>query len=49
MTDQTTIDYLKKMLEDKICPHCDKKYEGEQVGRCVYCEHCGARLYQGRA
>ena len=44
---QETKDWFKRTFEDRICPSCEKKYEGKQVGRCVYCEHCGNRLYQG--
>jgi len=39
---------LLEKLARKECPTCSKTYEGVQKGRCVYCEHCGARLYQGR-
>lgn len=41
--------YFEKMTSG-ICPECDQKIERErQVGRCVYAEPCGHRLYQGRA
>jgi hypothetical protein len=37
-------------LHDNICPHCDTPVEKQrQVGRCVYAEPCGHRLYQGKA
>jgi hypothetical protein len=37
-------------LANGICPHCDTTIEHErQVGRCVYGEPCGCRLYQGTA
>lgn len=39
--------YLQKLFVDRACPRCARVYEGKQVGRCVYCEHCGMRLYQG--
>ncbi len=47
--DEATVAFLKKVFEDRICPGCDQPYEGKQVGRCVYCERCGYRLYQGTA
>ena len=31
-----------------VCPSCNETFKGKQVGPCVYCEHCGARLWQGR-
>lgn len=32
-----------------MCPHCGRKIEQKkQVGRCVYAEPCGCRLYQGK-
>lgn len=41
--------YLTK-LASNICPQCDAPVERKnQVGRCVYAEPCGHRLYQGRA
>ena len=36
-----------RLLNAKVCPSCHKNYEGKQVLRCVYCEHCNTRLYQG--
>lgn len=39
--------WQKKVYEDRICPNCNKKYEGKQDGLYVWCEHCGARLYLG--
>lgn len=38
---------LSRQFEEKICPACDQQWAGRQVGRCVYCDHCGHRLYQG--
>ena len=36
-------------LESDICPHCGQKIEHwKQIGRCVYAEPCGDRLYQGQ-
>lgn len=36
--------------EQWICRHCGAEILNEkQVGRCVYAEPCGHRLYQGRA
>lgn len=39
---------LQRIFVDRVCPGCSQVYQGKQVGPCVYCEHCGARLYQGR-
>lgn len=37
-------------LESNICPDCNAAVERErQVGRCVYAEPCGHRLFQGKA
>ena len=37
-------------LAADICPHCETPIARRaQVGRCVYAEPCGHRLYQGRA
>lgn len=34
--------------ETDICPNCDKAVTAlEQIGRCVYAEPCGCRLWQG--
>ncbi|QIN79645.1 hypothetical protein GBA65_15170 [Rubrobacter marinus] len=30
-----------------VCPNCKKDGRWRQVGRCVYCEGCGHRIYQG--
>lgn len=36
-------------LANDICPHCQTPITGKrQVGRCVYADPCGHRLYQGR-
>lgn len=41
--------YLEKM-QSGVCPQCDRTIERErQVGRCVYADPCGHRMYQGRA
>ncbi len=41
--------YWRK-LDAGVCPHCDTAIARKrQVGRCVYAEPCGCRLYQGRA
>lgn len=42
--------YLKfvSALANDICPHCQAAITRRvQVGRCVYAEPCGCRLYQG--
>lgn len=37
-------------LADDICPHCKTPVTKQvQVGRCVYAEPCGHRLFQGKA
>lgn len=47
-SDRAVADWLHK-LESNICPHCDTPITSKrQVGRCVYAEPCGCRLYQGR-
>jgi hypothetical protein len=36
-------------LQNNICPTCKQPIEKrKQVGRCVYANPCGHRLYQGR-
>lgn len=30
-----------------VCPNCKKDGRWSQVGRCVYCNECGHRVYQG--
>jgi len=41
--------YFEDIAQD-VCPICHKAFERKkQVGRCVYAEPCGHRLYQGRA
>lgn len=36
-------------LSNDICPHCHTPITNKrQVGRCVYADPCGCRLYQGR-
>lgn len=39
-------DYLEK-LRKGVCPHCGQPFAQRQVGRCVYAQPCGHRLYQG--
>lgn len=34
-------------IEAGICPHHKRPITLRQVGRCVYAEPCGCRLYQG--
>lgn len=45
--------HVKQFLDDLAanrCPHCHQPVTRKrQVGRCVYGEPCGHRLYQGRA
>jgi hypothetical protein len=39
-----------KATSDGLCPECGAKVERKrQVGRCVYGDPCGHRLYQGKA
>ena len=48
-TDKDFIAAFFEKLRNGTCPHCDLKIERQrQVGRCVYAEPCGHRLYQGR-
>lgn len=36
-------------LQNNVCPHCGMPITNKrQVGRCVYADPCGCRLYQGR-
>lgn len=42
--------HIKAYFEDihnGICPICKKPITKKQVGRCVYADPCGHRLYQG--
>lgn len=42
--------YIKAYFEKVamgICPICDRLMTKKQVGRCVYGDPCGHRLYQG--
>lgn len=43
--------FLKRMkqMESGFCPHCNQPMTKKQVGRCVYADPCGHRLYQGKA
>lgn len=48
-SDEALAAFLGKLASD-VCPHCDRKIERkQQVGRCVYADPCGHRLYQGHA
>jgi hypothetical protein len=38
-----------RQIADGACPHCGRAMTQRQVGRCVYAEPCGNRLYHGRA
>ncbi len=43
------LEKFERDLASDVCPHCGTKIESKkQVGRCVYAEPCGCRLYQGR-
>ena len=37
---------ILEALEQALVPHMGHKWK--QVGRCVYCDDCAARLYQGK-
>lgn len=40
--------FIKDLLGDTICPQCKTPLTGQrQVGRSVYGEPCGCRMYQG--
>jgi hypothetical protein len=42
-------DFLTRLAEGKECPHCHTTIERkEQIGRCIYAQPCGHRLYQGK-
>jgi len=47
-----TVQAVAKFFSDltsDICPHCGAAIEKKvQIGRCVYAEPCGDRLYQGK-
>ena len=43
--DRETREYFAKIGEG-VCPECGSD-KWSQVGRCVYCNGCGHRLYQG--
>lgn len=46
---QTFIKVFFDDLKRGVCPHCQTAIEKrQQVGRCVYAEPCGHRLYQGK-
>lgn len=44
-SDRHIREYMGKIANGK-CPHCDSG-SWSQVGRCVYCNGCNHRLYQG--
>ncbi len=47
--DEVVTKYIADLAAN-ICPHCQTPIaERKQVGRCVYADPCGHRLYQGRA
>jgi len=47
--DESIKEWLGK-LANNICPECDTPVKKQrQVGRCVYADPCGHRLFQGRA
>lgn len=46
-----SIHHLNNFTERQTeeCPHCKQHVDSlEQVGRCVYANPCGCRVYQGR-
>jgi hypothetical protein len=46
--DASVAKYLADLAND-ICPVCETPVaKKHQVGRCVYAEPCGHRLYQGQ-
>jgi hypothetical protein len=48
MIEAQIAEYLAE-IDKSVCPHCKRAVERkQQVGRCVYAEPCGHRLYQGR-
>jgi hypothetical protein len=46
------LEVLKQTLglaEDGLCPHCkEPMVKQKQIGRCVFADPCGCRLYQGK-
>jgi hypothetical protein len=46
--DKAVEDHLNKLAQS-ICPTHNIAVTKKQVGRCVYAEPCGCRLYQGKA
>lgn len=41
--------FLKELGDGRTCPRCHAEItDKQQVGRCVYAEPCGHRLYQGQ-
>ena len=47
--EKAQIDQWFAYLQSGLCPHCKAKVVSQrQVGRCVYAEPCGHRLYQGK-
>jgi len=45
---ELAIQWRFEKMADGICPECDASMRKRQVGRCVYAEPCGHRLYQGK-
>lgn len=44
------VEEATRRIKEGLCHECGAKVEKKvQVGRCVYAEPCGHRLYQGRA
>lgn len=50
--ERETAEVIKAFFENlanDICPHCKTPITNKrQVGRCVYADPCGHRLYQGK-
>lgn len=50
-SEREVAEYIKAFmtnLKNDICPHCGTPITNKrQVGRCVYADPCGCRLYQG--
>jgi DNA-directed RNA polymerase subunit RPC12/RpoP len=52
-TEHKAIEYLLQQIDQYTaegkCYHCGKPMKQTQVGRCVYADPCGHRLWQGKA